>query len=129
MSRIFELRPSSLEFERPSSTAARMPSRWARMVLESFTNDGIRDRQAQASHRSRNWWAAPRSRRRYTSRRADNGVLLQLGYRGFVLSQFSQLAASLIQQAPKIRRAVLDPLEVIRIAPDPSRLSFKLVSR
>jgi len=52
-----------------------------------------------------------------------------LGYRGFVLSQFSQLAASLIQQAPKIRRAVLDPLEVIRIAPDPSRLSFKLVSR
>src|SRR6266511_3222725 len=71
MSRILELSPSSFEFDSPSSTAARIPSRWARMVFDSFTNAGILDRHAQASHRSRNWWAAPRSRRRYTSRRAS----------------------------------------------------------
>jgi len=52
-SRNRQLSPSSFEFERPSSTAARIRSRLARMVLESFTNAGMRDRQAHPSHQSR----------------------------------------------------------------------------
>jgi hypothetical protein len=45
--------PSSSEFERLSSTAARMRSRFLRTVLANFTNAGMRERLAQRNHHSR----------------------------------------------------------------------------
>jgi hypothetical protein len=40
-------------FDNPFWTAERIPSRWVVIVRASFTNDGSRDRRAQASHCSR----------------------------------------------------------------------------
>jgi len=53
MRRILELSPSSFEFERLSSIAARMRSRFLRTVFANVTKAAMRERLAQRNHRSR----------------------------------------------------------------------------
>lgn len=53
MSLILVFIDSTRSLERPCSIAARIAARWLTMLFCSFTNAGIRQRRAQATHLSR----------------------------------------------------------------------------